>query len=397
MFLNWLFRLLAQQPDYTLILLDPKGDLYDLAKRCAISDGLTKRVVCFDPADPDCAGFNPLKPNGLPEFTHAKAVREAIRSAWGQADFFQTPQLARFLFLALAVARLMGFNLVQALQVLVPGEQGSMLRKSVLPKLADPFVQASLQYLDGLPERRQEELVAPCLARLEAFVLDPMIRTLLTGRTRVLDIAEVIERKQICLVNLSKYQPLRKDDVGLLGKLLVNDILVKVFERPKEKRTPVILIADEVQNFATFDFCDILDEGRGLMLWCILAHQHLSQLMDEEKSGYLHHSIMADARSKVLFNCVPEDVEVLSKQVFLDGRWHPWMMKDELDGLEQEMIEERRVSESAGRSGSQGRGWRPDRGQQSRRLSGAYPGEQPDGDGGDQRGVEQRGDSQRRR
>ena len=126
-------------------------------------------------------------------------------------------------------------------------------------------MKASLQYLDKLPERRQDELVEPCLARLEAFVMDGMIRDLLTKHTPVLDIAEVIERRQILLVNASKYRPMRKDDCSLLLRMLVNDIVIKAFEPPEGKRSPVILIADEVHNLATFDFCQVLDEGRSLV------------------------------------------------------------------------------------------------------------------------------------
>jgi hypothetical protein len=52
-------------------------------------------------------------------------------------------------------------------------------------------------------------------------------------------------------------------------------------------------MCDEVQNFATKQVCDALDEGRGIGCHTILAHQHLNQLADEDQSGYLLHSVMA--------------------------------------------------------------------------------------------------------
>ena len=44
----------------------------------------------------------------LPVATHAKAVREAVRSAWGQSSFDATPQLARLLYLSIAVSLSLG-------------------------------------------------------------------------------------------------------------------------------------------------------------------------------------------------------------------------------------------------------------------------------------------------
>lgn len=355
--LLWLFQLLSQSPENAVVLIDPKGELFRFARDWSISSGLTKRLVLFDPADERMVvGYNPLRPNGLPEIVHAKSVRESIGAAWGQADFRDTPQLARYLFLSLSIARLLQATLVEALQILKPN---SPYRKAILPRIPDPYLREELMYLDSMSERRQEELTASTVARLEPFLLDPMIRRILTQQTRSLDIADVIAKRKILLINLAKYQPLRKEDLGLLGRMLINDVLVKVFERAKDHRpdrlSPVYLMIDEVQNVATSDLCQVLDEGRGLKLHCILAHQFLRQLMDEERSGYLYHSVMNDARTKVLFDLPVEDLEAFAKDVFID-RWSPWHVKDEITSLEAEPVEEERVIRTSANSRSQSRG-----------------------------------------
>ena len=123
--LLWIFEYLAQIPSATIILINPKGDLARMARDWAVGHGLSKRLDWFDPGDQQFAmGYNPLSPNGLPVATHAKAVREAVRSAWGQSSFDATPQLARLLYLSIAVSLSLGHTLLDALRLLRSGPEG---------------------------------------------------------------------------------------------------------------------------------------------------------------------------------------------------------------------------------------------------------------------------------
>ncbi|HEV8715453.1 MAG TPA: DUF87 domain-containing protein, partial [Candidatus Binatia bacterium] len=351
-----LFRYLAQVPKATIVLIDPKGGLYELARDHAMTHGLTKRLVLFDPqAQNVVCGYNPLFPNALPLGSHAKLVREGIEAAWGQSsmDFALTPQLHRFLYLTLFAARELELTLVEALDLLRPG---SAVRKAILPRLRDPHVKNALIYFDSLQERRQEELAASTTARLEAFCLDPQVRRIFTTRQKALNLEEVIGNGQILLVNLSKGRPLRRDDVHLIARLLVNDVVNHVFERGPGRRTPVFLLIDECQNAATPDLCDALDEGRELGLHCVLAHQFLAQIKEEERSGYLYHSVMNDCRTRIVFGgSAPEDLEMLVPRMFLD-RLNPWALKDEIKVPIFAPVESTRIVRTTGRSRSHGRG-----------------------------------------
>src|SRR2546425_11734954 len=51
MLLFWLFQLCTKIRNATIVLLDPKGDLFFLARDWAISHGLTSRLDVFDLAD----------------------------------------------------------------------------------------------------------------------------------------------------------------------------------------------------------------------------------------------------------------------------------------------------------------------------------------------------------
>lgn len=354
-FLLWLYENLAREPGATVILLNPKGDLFHMARDFAVAGGLTKRLVVFDPGDPQyLIGYNPLRPNGLDVVAQAKVVREGIRSAWGQASFDQTPQLARFLLLALAAARAAELTLVEALGLLRAGR--NPVRAAVIAAIADPWISDALAYFDRLGDRRQEELAASTVARLEAFVADPAIRAMLTEQRHTLDIGQIVEEQKLLLINLEQHRPLGSDDVRLLGRLMVNDILAHVFARPRGCRAPVYLLIDEAHMFVTHELCTILDQGRELGLHCIIAHQHLGQLREEETSGHLYESVMNCARTKIVFGgLAAKQLDEVTREILID-QFDPWCVKDEIRSLELDPVEELRgiVAEGTGEAYSIG-------------------------------------------
>lgn len=353
-FATWLFSQVARVPKAAVLVLNPKGSWGQELRDWTIANGFTKRLIWFHPGEAadHILGWNPLQPNGLPVATHAKATREAIRASWGQSDFDQTAQLARFLYLALAVARELGLTLVEALGVLDPG---SPLRQAVLPRLRDAYLRASLERLDSYPLALQLQLVGSTVARLESFVLDPTIRSILACRTQSLRIPDVIDQGRILIADMPAYAPLRLDDVKLLGRLLINDILSYVFSRPKEARTPVYLLIDELHLVATDDLAIAIEQGRELGFNCILAHQHPEQLRTEASSR-LYDAVMTCCRTKVVFGGLSvEQLGTITREVTID-QFDPKSVKDELYALEIEPFESVRVVHSYSNSRGTSRG-----------------------------------------
>ena len=326
--------------EVTIILFVVKGDLGTMARDWSITHGYTNRLIWFDPQDEQSVlGYNPLHPNHLQVATHAKNIREAVLSAWGQSGVDQTPQLSRFLVLVLFAVRELTLTLTEALDLLRPQ---SPTRRLLLPAISDPYVRAELAYLDGLRPDRQDQLLAPTLARLQPFVLDPVIRRMITQQTSPLTLADVVRQKQILILNFEQYRPLALDDIKLLTRFAINDIVAHVFSRPAGQRTPVSLLLDEAQNFITPDLCRALDQGREMGLHCVLAHQYLNQLREEEGTGLLADSVLKCARSRILFGgLATEDLKVLTPEVVIDD-YDPWRVKDEITTLECEPVEVRR-------------------------------------------------------
>jgi hypothetical protein len=326
-----LFQSLCFWPTASVVVINPKGNFCSLARDFLIARGMQRRIVWLDLGDSTgTLGYNPMQPNGMSIAAQAKSVRESIRAGSAQADFDQTQQLGRFLFLALLLARTAGGGLVEALGLLQPG---SRLRREVLPRIADPVVREQFAYFDGLSAARQEQLAASSVARLLSFVADPVIRRMLT-HTPAVDLAQVLANGQVLFVNLEINRPLRIDDVKLVGRFIVNDVINHVFERPPEKQTPVFLMMDEAELFATSDLCNVLDMGREINLWGIFAHQHLGQLRDEDKSGYLYDSMLNCARTRCVFGGLSvEQMEPLVKELALD-EFDPRIEKDVFTLLE---------------------------------------------------------------
>jgi len=348
-FLLNLFEALCWVPGASIILINPKGSLGRMARDYVLSHGLTKRLVWLDPGDEDATlGYNPLLPNSMAVAAHAKAVREAIRAAWGQANLDATPQLARLLFLSLGVCRALHLTLSDAVQLLRSGAAGAPLRRKLIPALGihqdHRFFHQALAWFDSLSERRQEELSASTLARLEAFVSDPVIAAMLTA-SRTLHIQDVIKGHKILIVNTEIRRPLSLDDVRLFDRLIINDIVSQQFA---DATADTYLIGDECHQFLTSDLCQALDMGRELRLHTILAHQNLDQLRQEDESGRVYGAVMKCARVKVLFgDLAADDLDVLLRDAMID-QFDPMRVKDELTNLELDPHEATREVETNG-------------------------------------------------
>jgi type IV secretory pathway TraG/TraD family ATPase VirD4 len=304
----WIYQLLCHT-NRPIVLIDPKGGLYRMARDWALVNGFQKRLVLFDLSGDVLPGYNPLRPTNLRIDLQTQYAREGVKSAWGSSSFDSTPLLARMLYLCLYTARALAVSMMEALDVLRPSPA---LRHAAIQKIGDPFVKASLIAFDNLSDRIKAEQASSTISRLEMFLCNQTVREVICS-PQSLDLEHLLAERKIILVNFGKYQPLLPDAVKLLGRMFFNDLLAHIYKGHGEGRFdenhPCFVLCDEVQNFATKQVCDSLDEGRGIGCHMTIAHQHLSQLADEDQSGYLYHSVLTDARTKVIFpGLSPQDL-----------------------------------------------------------------------------------------
>jgi len=331
-----LFQKLAVMPDVCVIAMTCKGDFGDMCEDWAIAHGLTKNLVRFKPGHRRL-GFNPLRKNGWPPERHAKMARSAFLASRGEHSLDQMPQLARLIFLVLAVALEQGLSLPEAARLLRPGK--SSFRKSMLRVVESEFLRESLAWFDALKDVRQEEISASTAGRLENFVNDPLIRATLTETECCLDVHDIIKNHKKLIADNCFFDPLVPDDARTMLRLLINTILGEKFATPKQERSPTILLLDEAPQFATMDLAAALELGRELQLGVVVASQFPSQYKLSKEDTRIFEAVRNCCRTRVLFPGMHVDeLEAEVKDMMLD-RWDPMSIKDQRKTLIAEPIE----------------------------------------------------------
>jgi len=123
------------------------------------------------------------------------------------------------------------------------------------------------------------------------------------------NIMALMDQGKILIANLSKGM-IGEDGSALLGALLVTKIHLVALSRAnvaEPDRHGFYLYVDEVHNFLTLSFADILSEARKYGLNLILAHQYGAQLDKRIQSA-----ILGNIGPLIAFRLGPEDAELLS-------------------------------------------------------------------------------------
>jgi DNA helicase HerA-like ATPase len=96
--------------------------------------------------------------------------------------------------------------------------------------------------------------------------------------------------------------------------MLVSSIMLAAMSRadiPEDDRRPFYLYVDEVHNFLTLAFADILSESRKYGLNLILAHQYIGQLDEKVRSA-----IFGNVGTIVSFRAGAEDARPLAREFY---------------------------------------------------------------------------------
>jgi hypothetical protein len=115
------------------------------------------------------------------------------------------------------------------------------------------------------------------------------IRNILGQSKSGLDIRDIMDKKKILLVNLSKGK-LGEKNAQLLGMMFVMKFQQAAMSRaniPEDQRVDFTLYVDEFQNFATDSFESILSEARKYRLSLIVANQFMTQLTDKIREAII--------------------------------------------------------------------------------------------------------------
>lgn len=155
-------------------------------------------------------------------------------------------------------------------------------------------------------------VTAPLQNKVAAILTDPLLKSILGARESTLDLADILERGKVLLVNLSRGR-IGESATSILGSLLVSSLGLLAFRRaslPAEKRNDFLVYLDEFQVFATHSLVSMLSELRKYRVGLILAHQYVSQV-----DRRIQDAILGNIGVAVVFRVGSGDAVVLAREI----------------------------------------------------------------------------------
>lgn len=328
-----------------LCLIDPHGALYGEIVRWLATDGLKRKIIFFTPASDEwCVGYNPLRKTKKDISHQRDATVKAIVKVWGADNTDETPTLERSLsnVIEVILERKMSLLEVRFLVNYYEKEKRTYLLKDI----RDPFLRDEWERYKGLKSYDWEKEFMSCGNRLRRFLSTERIRRIIGQLHGSLDLRKIMDEGWILLVNLALGEALSEESARMLGTLLVNDFFLTSTERdPGEaKKKPFYLYIDECHYFLNEDISRILDQCRKFGLHAILAHQHMAQLKDDT----IHDSLMASARSKLIFGGLPPRSADELVDYCYAGMFSPYAIKKVIETIRDKKIKTTETGSSEG-------------------------------------------------
>ncbi len=304
-----------------VVVLDPKGDLVtDVLNR--VPENRRNDVVVLDPADEERpVGLNLLSgSHRAPELAADQIVgifHQLYKAFWGP----RTQDILHAALLTLAAEP--GMTLTEVPLILTDAN----FRRRLVAKVDDPVALGPFwASYEAWSDAERAQAIGPVMNKLRAFLMRRRVRNVLGQAAPRLDLGEALARKRIVLVPLTK-GVLGEEAAALVGSLVVARVWQAVQGRatlPADRRPATFMYIDEFQDYLNLPMgvADVLAQARGLGMGLTLAHQHLGQLPND-----LREAVLANARSRVLFQVAASDAGRLAKEL------SPYLGAADLQGL----------------------------------------------------------------
>lgn len=292
-------------------VVDPHGELADKIVEFIPEERLDD-VIYFNPADMDYPiAFNPIEQVGT-EFRHlvASGIMGVFKKIWPDVWSARMEYILNNTLLALL--EYPSSTLLGIMRML----SEPPYRKKIVENLKDPVIRAFwVNEFARYTQRLETEAVAAIQNKVGQFVSNPLIRNILGQPHSTLNMRELMDKKKIFIVNLSKGK-IGEDNSALLGAMVITRLQLAAMSRvdmAEEKREDFFLYVDEFQNFATESFANILSEARKYRLSLTLAHQYIGQLVHEQNTR-VRDAVFGNVGTIVCFRVGGADAEFLEKE-----------------------------------------------------------------------------------
>ncbi|OHB25320.1 MAG: hypothetical protein A2542_01790 [Parcubacteria group bacterium RIFOXYD2_FULL_52_8] len=187
-------------------------------------------------------------------------------------------------------------------------------RAAVVNNLQDPSVRAFwVDEFANYTERMAAESVPAIQNKIGQFTSNPLIRNIIGQAKSTFDIRDVMDKKKILIMNLSKGR-VGEINANLLGGMLITKLYLAAMSRADasaaEMRVlpPLYFYVDEFQSFVNDTFADILSEARKYKLALTIAHQYIEQMPETVRDA-----VFGNVGTTVCFRVGPLDAEIMEK------------------------------------------------------------------------------------
>lgn len=291
-----------------VIVIDPKGDLAtDVLDR--VPAHRVEDVIVLDLTAERPVGFNLLQaePGGADLLVDqiVGTFHNLFAAFWGP----RTDDVLRAATSTLLIEP--GMTICEV--PLLLNDDG--FRRRLVGRLDEPVaLEPFWRWYENLGEAERAQVIGPVSNKLRSILLRRSLRECFGQATPKLDLATVLREGKILIVPLAK-GVLGEEAAALVGSLLVARLWQAVLGRaaePAANRRPVYCHLDEFQDFLRLptSVADLLAQARGLGFGLTLAHQHLGQLPKT-----LREDVLANARSRVIFQTAASDAQRLGREV----------------------------------------------------------------------------------
>jgi hypothetical protein len=146
-------------------------------------------------------------------------------------------------------------------------------------------------------------------SKIDPFLTNDILRPVVAQEKSAFNIREIMDKKKIFLVNLSKGK-LGEINANLIGLILIGKFAQAALARVNSKERPdFYLYLDEFQNVVTPAISSILSEARKYRLSLNIAHQFLGQLPADIKDA-----VFGNVGNMCISRVGPDDAQFLEKQ-----------------------------------------------------------------------------------
>lgn len=318
-----LFNLICQDiaKGEGVCLIDPHGDLYrDVLD--AIPAGRAQDVVAIDPCDFERAvGINFLECAGPhPEVQKSLIVNEMIKIFDRLYDLRQTggPMFEQYMRNALLLVMDSDEpgTLVEVPRLFEDENYRRWLKRRCKNRIVERFWTKQAERAGG--EAALANMAPYVTSKLNQFTHNALLRPIIGQCRSTIDFRQVMDNRQILLVNLSKGL-LGELDKQLLGMLLIGKLFFATLGRvdvAEKQRTPFHWYIDEFQNFATDTLAYMLSESRKFGVRLTLANQNMAQLEYRYGLGNLKEAVLGNVGNLIMFRLGAADSAKLQAYTF---------------------------------------------------------------------------------